>query len=280
MLDDGIGGDDRRRARDGHDCGDLRRAASADEERLEPRREAAEVEAPKEPAPRTLRGLLEPRCQRAPRSEDQRLDRALRDLELRGDLAIRETLPLAEQDRASLALGHLLEHVLQADQLVGRAGGGGRQLLDGVEVGGRLDAAATPARAAAREADVVCDLEEPGCLELGHDAALQAPERVQERALDGVFGLLARAELVEAVAKDLVRVLLVERLGQAGLGGTRPLDPSCTAYGRNGCQIFAPGGRSGSLGGSARARLGSHHVRGPLPGQPPRWGLTQCSRKT
>ena len=92
-----------------------------------------------------------------------------------------------------------------------RRDGAGRQLLDDLEVGRRLDAAAAPRRAAARQADVVGDLEEPRRLELGHDAALDAAERVQERALHRVLGLLARAELVQAVAEDLVRVLLVER---------------------------------------------------------------------
>jgi hypothetical protein len=79
----------------------------------------------------------------------------------------------------------------------------------------------------------VGDLEEPRGLELGDDAALDAPEGVQERALDGVLGLLAGAELVEAVAEDLVRVLLVERTRRLGLGRKRPFDAAGTTYGRN-----------------------------------------------
>ena len=65
-------------------------------------------------------------------------------------------------------------------------------------------------------------------------------EGVQERALDGVLRLLARAELMQAVAKDLVRVLLVERPREVGLGRRRPLDACGTSYGRNCSQIFAP----------------------------------------
>ena len=109
----------------------------------------------------------------------------------------------------------------------------GRQLLDDIEVGRRLDPAAAPRGAAAREADVVGDLEEPRRLELRHDAALDPAERVQERALDGVLGLLPRAELVQAVAEDLVRVLLVEGACEVRLGSAAPFDPRGTTYGRN-----------------------------------------------
>ena len=74
----------------------------------------------------------------------------------------------------------------------------------------------------------------------GHDAALDAAERVQEGALHGVLGLLAGAELVQAVAEDLVRVLLVERARDVRLGSRLALDPVRTTYGRNCGQIFTP----------------------------------------
>jgi len=78
----------------------------------------------------------------------------------------------------------------------------------------------------------VRDLEEPRRLQLRHDAALDAAERVEEGALDRVLGLLARAELVQAVAEDLVRVLLVERPREVRFGSRRSFDPDCTTYGR------------------------------------------------
>src|SRR5206468_11556974 len=79
-----------------------------------------------------------------------------------------------------------------------------------------------------------------GRLELGDDTAPEPAEGVQEGALDGVLGLLARAELVQAVAKDLVRVLLVEVPRQVGFGVLDPVDAVRTAYGRNCCQSSPP----------------------------------------
>jgi hypothetical protein len=66
-----------------------------------------------------------------------------------------------------------------------------------------------------READVVGDLVEPGRLELRHDALLERRVDPEEDVLDRVLGVLARAELPEAVALDLRAVVLVE------LGGLR-----------------------------------------------------------
>ena len=219
--------------------------------------------------------LLEPARERAARAEDQRLDGGLRELELLRDLAVREALPLAQQDRAALALGHLLEHVLEADQLVGAPRRRRGQLLDHLEVGRRLDAAAPPARAAAREADVVGDLEEPRRLELRHDAALDPAERVQERALDGVLRLLPRAELVQAVAEDLVRVLLVEGAREVGFGRGDALDAVRTAYGRYCGQIVRPRRRSGKRAPPGRATASiigetfgpGNPFRGDIPGR-------------
>src|SRR5438067_11429024 len=169
-LHDGIRGDYGRGARDGDHGGDLRRAAAPDEQGFETGQQAAQIGAAQEPALRGLRRLLEPRGERPSSAEDERLDRTLRELELGGDLAIRQSLPLTQENRAALALGHLLEHALQPDQLVGGTRRRRSELLDRLEVGRRLDASAPPAGAAAREADVVRDLEKPGRLELRDDA--------------------------------------------------------------------------------------------------------------
>ena len=143
-----------------------------------------------------------------------------------------------------------------------RAGAGASSSIH-LEVGRRLDAAPPPRRAASRETDVVGDLEEPGRLELGHDAALDPTEGVQERALNGVLGLLARAELVQAEAEDLIRVPLVERARRVRLGGKWPLDAARTTYGRNCGQMSLPGGRRGKLRPSTPRSNTIGEVSGP-----------------
>ena len=50
-----------------------------------------------------------------------------------------------------------------------------------------------------------------------HDAAAQAPHRVEERGLDGILGVLAAAELRQAEAEDPAGVAPVERLFEAGV---------------------------------------------------------------
>src|SRR5262249_24523087 len=124
----------------------------------------------------------------------------------------------------------------------------GNDLLQHLEVVRRLDPSTPPRRAPARQADVVRDLEQPRRLDLGDDAALQATERVHERRLDGVFGLLARAELVQAVAEDLRGVALVQIAGRVRAGGGGVLHPSGSAVLRNCCQ---PGSSYEAAGGPA-----------------------------
>ncbi len=102
-------------------------------------------------------------------------------------------------------------------------------------------AAAAPRGAAAREADVLGDLEQPGRLGLGHDAATECAERVHVRRLDRVLSLFARAELMQAVALELRGVTFVEALGSRRLrGDARALDKRRTSYGRNCGQRGSP----------------------------------------
>src|SRR5207245_5289848 len=167
------------------------------------------------------------------------------ELQLLGNLAIGEPLPLAQQDRAALVLRHRLERVLEPDQLV-RAPVVLRRddLLQHLEVVRALDPAATPRGAAARKADVLGDLEQPRLLGFGHDAPLQAAEGVHERRLDGVLRLLARAQLVDAVVVDLPRVALVERTRGVRLGCDNGpgLDSGCTtSVGYCGPCLLPPG---------------------------------------
>ena len=172
---------------------------------------------------------LETLRQRAAGAEDERLDRGLGQLHLLGDLAVREALPLAQQDRAALALRHLLQHALEPDELVAVVLPGRDDVLQQLEVARRLDPAAPERGAVPREADVLGDLEQPRRLGLRDDAALERAERVQERRLDCVLRLLPRAELRVAEAVQLMRVTLVERVRQLGFTrARRSLDGGCT----------------------------------------------------
>ena len=223
------GGGNGERRRGNFDGG---RAAAA-EQRLRESDCATDVGAAAQPSLPRVRVLLQALSERATCAEDQRLDRGLRKPELGRDLAVRESLPLTQKNRAPLILGHLLEHVLQPDQLVGDVLAPRNDLLQNLEVVRRLDLPAAPGGAPAREAHVVRDLEEPGGLELGDDPALQTAEGVHERRLEGVLGLLARAQLVQAVAVDLGGVLLVEPARRIRAGRDRSLDASGTTYGRD-----------------------------------------------
>src|SRR5205085_7495170 len=104
-------------------------------------------------------------------------------------------------------------------------------VLQQLEVARRLDPAAPEGGAMPREADVLGDLEQPRRLGLRHDAALERAERVQERGLHRVLRLLARAELRVAEAVQLMRVALVERMGQLGFTRAwRSLDGGGATY--------------------------------------------------
>jgi hypothetical protein len=137
--------DGRAGERDGGDDLD-RRCSPTAEQGLYERHQTTEVRAAAQALPPRPAGrrLLKPGGEGATGAEDQGLDRGLRHIELVGHLAIREALPLAQQDRPALVLGHLLEHVLEADQLVGDPLLRGDDLLEDLQVVRRLDAAAAP----------------------------------------------------------------------------------------------------------------------------------------
>ncbi len=222
----------------GRDCECRRRdldggRAAAAEQRFRASDCATDVGAAAQPPLPRVSVLLQALSERATCAEDQRLDRSLREPELGRDFAIGESLPLPQKNRAPLVLGHLLEHVLERDQLVRDLLASGNDLLEHLEVVRRLDLASTPGGASAREAHVVGDLEQPGRLELGDDSPREAAEGVHEGRLDGVLRLLARPELVQAVAVDLCGVALVEIARRICARSDRPLDAGRTAYGRD-----------------------------------------------
>src|SRR5438132_13880699 len=89
-----------RRTRESDERRDLDRGRTpTPEQRLDEGEHAADVRAAPEPLPPAAFacGFLETRRERTPGAEDQRLDCRLREVELGGDLAIRQPLPLAQE---------------------------------------------------------------------------------------------------------------------------------------------------------------------------------------
>ena len=125
---------------------------AAAEQRLRASDRAAHVSATAQPLLPRVRVLLQALSQSAASAEDQGLYGGLRETQLVGDLAVRQSLPLAQQDGAPLFLRHFLEDVLQADELVRDSLLAGRHnLLQHLEVVRRLDLAAAPGRTPARK---------------------------------------------------------------------------------------------------------------------------------
>jgi hypothetical protein len=119
-------------------------------------------------------------------------------------------LPLPHEQGTPQIGRHVRECVVEAEEFVrvGRVSRGA--FAEQVDVGRRLDAAASARAQPLRHAHVVGDLVEPGRFELRDDALAHCRRDPQERVLDGVLGLLARSKLADAVAEDPVAVLGVE----------------------------------------------------------------------
>ena len=170
------------------------------EQALQRAEEAAQVQDMQRLEPTALAGVLESVGQGAPSAEDQRLGGRVRDLEALRDLAVRQALPLPEQDRPALALGEAHERVREADERVVRTVGSGHRLLENCDVPDPLETFTTPCRADPGEAHVPRDMEEPRGAGPGAGAAAEASAGVQIGRLHGVLGLLRRAEEPQAVA--------------------------------------------------------------------------------
>ena len=154
---------------------------------------------------------------RPARAEKKRLDGGMRKLELLGDLLVGEPLPLAEQKRAALLLGHSLEGIAQAEKLVALVASRGHEILDRFQIAGRLDEPAPVAHALPGQADVLRDRVQPCRLELGDNPSPETHERVHEGRLNGVLSLFAVTELAEAKGVDLALVALVEPMRREAL---------------------------------------------------------------
>ena len=215
-----VGGRHRDRCRGGrHNDSHRSLEARTAEERLERAEQRGDAQGPR---PRLV-DLLQLLGERAPRAEHEHLDRGFGQVELRGDLAVRQALPLAQQDDRPVPLRQLLERFRERRCLPGDLLGRGDEVLERIEVARRLDLAAAPGGLAASPAHVLRDLVEPGRLELRSDTAAKPAVGVEERRLDRVLGLLAVPEQPEAVAEDPLRVPRVEVSRGLGLGRSAEL---------------------------------------------------------
>ena len=96
---------------------DLRRRRAAEQQGLQAAEPGAETRRP--PGSRALAlGLLQTARERPAGTEDQRLDRGVRNAELGGDLEVRKSLPLAQQDRPALLFGQPCERLPDPMELV------------------------------------------------------------------------------------------------------------------------------------------------------------------
>src|SRR5204862_943104 len=98
----------------------------------------------------------------------------------------------------------------KAGELVVRANRRGGEARHVVRVLYELQPATAPRGALPLEADVLGDLEQPRALRTRHDASLQAAERIHERVLNRVLGLLTVREAAQAEPEDPPGVLLVQ----------------------------------------------------------------------
>ena len=167
--------------------------------------------------------MLKARRQIAAGTEEECLDGAEAHSELVGDLRIRESLPLAQKNGPTLALGKMGEPVSKRGAMLIHFVAGGRwrgELVDVLDlVHDRALAAGRPPRPSA---DVERDLEQPGELELRLDAALQGAQHVDEGRLRRVLCLLTVAKSAVAEREHPLAVLFVQvarqlcRLGRPG----------------------------------------------------------------
>lgn len=121
--------------------------------------------------------------------------------------------------RGAAAPGDALERAGEPEELVAVPLGRRDDVSEHVEVARGLDAGAPHARARARQADVLGDLEQPRERRIGAHAGVHRPPGVQVRGLERVLRVLRRAQASQAEPVDSVRVLPEELLDPDRLPG-------------------------------------------------------------
>lgn len=130
------------------------------------------------------------------------------DPELGGDLLIRESVHLPEEQRDPLSFGEPRESRKEGEHGFVRRLPGHERVADIVEA---HRAPPHEARAIAARAEVPCDREEPVERALRRDTTPQRSMRIEKRVLAEVERLFTVAEPTEAKAIDAFRVRLVVR---------------------------------------------------------------------
>jgi hypothetical protein len=152
--------------------------------------------------------------QRAAALEDERLHLVARHAQHGADLVVRAGAELGEHERGALVLGQAGEVGQQVAQVLA-ALDGAREVLGRRLVGRGERVLAAPAQQ--REAAVAGDRVEPRAQVDGLVGADEVAVRRHEGVLDGVLGLLGRAQHVAAEPEDAAQVAVVEHL-EGGLG--------------------------------------------------------------
>ena len=130
-----------------------------------------------------------------------------------------------------------------------RRGGRRADGVDEIRVLDELEPAAAPVGVPVREADVVRDLQKPGDLDVGDDAAPESALRVEERRLERVLGFVRRAESAPAVRQDARTVPFVHRLDR-GAGGVCSTDDGIGGHFYTGTEHRGDEKRKGFLSAS------------------------------
>jgi hypothetical protein len=149
-------------------------------------------------------------AQRAPRTKDERLDRARGETQHLGDLGVRAPLDLAQDDRGTLVEGEMAE---RAANVLRRRPVLGGDLVRDVVVESEPHLLRAPCGGAEPlQAHVVRDLDQPVERRARILAALERLVRVEERRLRDVLCVGAIAQHPVRVAVDVRRVPPVEAL--------------------------------------------------------------------
>ena len=193
---------------------------------------------------------LELLAQRAPRAEEHGLDGGDGRAHDLGDLGVAPSFELAHHQRRALVEGELAERaldVLGRVALVALRDGGLRRVLEELRL-----LRPSLGLAEALPADVVCDRDQPVLRRLRALAVLHRAERVQERRLRHILGVLRVSQHRERVAVDVTDVALVHPL-ELTVGGGGPRQERRHTYGTLGspgtCGV-ATGKSRGSVGNS------------------------------
>ncbi len=216
-------------------------------------------EAPRTPQARSLAGAGELGSETPAAAGAQCCDGAFRHAQHVACLGMGQTVDLAQDERATLLRGDAGERL--EERRGRRLVGAGHEVGDPVEIDRILDTGPAPVRSLDVQYDPFGDLEQPGPLELGLDAALERALGIEEDDLNGIFGFFARPEPVVAIGEHGARMRTVQNVGAARMhrvrhGGWQSAHDAARAQTRRGS---SPVHRATAVGGTGeREALPTH----------------------